>query len=240
MLLLALACSDYQLNRQEDAPGAIDSGIDDVCDNFAAEAGEVDMLQECIIEPVVGGWTPQLEWQNEAVGDTYTTPVVGHLDDDGTPEVAVANGAGVLFVLDGVTGEVEWSGGSVGAEPMTAAIGDLDGDGQAEAVLSGAYGTYAFRGDGTTLWQTSSDRRASAMLAEERSKWTSRADPRPAAWSSCASPTVSMPVPPPANRTRSGSPWPVGRRPPQTWWAMRHSSPVRACRQVAGPASHGG
>ena len=156
MLLLALACSDYQLNRQEDAPGAIDSGIDDVCDNFAAEAGEVDMLQECIIEPVVGGWTPQLEWQNEAVGDTYTTPVVGHLDDDGTPEVAVANGAGVLFVLDGVTGEVEWSGGSVGAEPMTAAIGDLDGDGQAEAVLSGAYGTYAFRGDGTTLWQTSS------------------------------------------------------------------------------------
>jgi len=155
MLLLSLACSDYQLNRQEDVPGGLESGIDDVCDNFAAEAGEVSMLEECIIEPTVGGWTPQMEWENSAPGDTYTTPVIGHLDGDANPEVVVANTAGVLYALDGVTGQIEWSGGSFGSEPMTAAIGDLDGDGRAEVVGSGSYGTTAFYGNGTVMWQTS-------------------------------------------------------------------------------------
>ncbi len=155
MLLFALSCSDYQLNSNQDVGDPFDSGYDDICDNLAAEAGEVDMLEECIIEPVVGGWTPVLEWANEGPGDTYTTPVVGHLDGDDNPEVVVANTVGVLYVLDGVTGEIEWSGGSFGSEPMTAAIGDLDGDGLAEVVGSGSYGTSAYRGDGTLMWQTS-------------------------------------------------------------------------------------
>ena len=155
MLLFALSCSDYQLNSNQDVGDPFDSGYDDICDNLAAEAGEVDMLEECIIEPVVGGWTPVLEWANEGPGDTYTTPVVGHLDGDDNPEVVVANTVGVLYVLDGVTGEIEWSGGGFGSEPMTAAIGDLDGDGLAEVVGSGSYGTSAYRGDGTLMWQTS-------------------------------------------------------------------------------------
>ncbi|MCP4810333.1 MAG: VCBS repeat-containing protein [Proteobacteria bacterium] len=153
MFLLALACSDYNLNPEVDNTEPWDSaGYDDVCDKLASSGEEVQVLGECVVEPTIGGWTPTLEWANDSVGDAYATPVVGNLDNDPQAEIVVNNAVGVTYVLDGITGEIQWTGGSLGAEPMTSAIGDLDGDGRADVVSSGVGGTIAFRGDGTTMW----------------------------------------------------------------------------------------
>jgi hypothetical protein len=152
-LLALLACSDYNLRGREDVTDPLgDSSWDEACDKLATPGGDVEITDECFLEPIIGTWTPQMEWTSTAPGDTYTTPVIGQLDADEQSEVVVANVSGVIYVLDGLDGSVQWSGGSLGAEPMTAAIGDLDGDGRAEVVGSGVGGTYAFRGDGTLLW----------------------------------------------------------------------------------------
>ena len=152
MLLLTLACSDYNLNPETDGTMPYDSAYDDVCDKLADPGEEVELLGDCVIEPTVGGWTPTMEWTQTQVGDTYTTPVVGNLDNDPQAEIVVANVSGVTYVLDGITGEIQWSGGSLGSEPMTSAIGDIDGDGRADVVSSGSGGTIAWRGDGTQMW----------------------------------------------------------------------------------------
>jgi outer membrane protein assembly factor BamB len=130
----------------------------------AVAAMSIPRVPECVAAPVVGTFTPILEWVNEAPGDTYTTPVVGDLTGDGRSEVVVVNAAGEVFALNGTDGQLLWRGGQLGREPMTAAIGDIDGDGSLEVVAAGDGGVTAFEGStGTVLW--SNGRTPSGVLA---------------------------------------------------------------------------
>ncbi|MDP2309640.1 MAG: FG-GAP-like repeat-containing protein [Pseudomonadota bacterium] len=139
-----------------------DSGPPPSCDEDNFPSATIPQLEECYSEGVeVGSFTPIIEWTNTDPGDTYTTPVVGQLTDDNgngviddgdTPDVVVANTAGVLWAISG-DGRTLWSAGSLGSEPMTAAIGDLDGDGFPEVVGSGYNNTLAVHGEnGSPLW----------------------------------------------------------------------------------------
>ncbi|MSQ03643.1 MAG: hypothetical protein EXR71_17455 [Myxococcales bacterium] len=45
--------------------------------------------EECEEPIVVGTFTPEMLWEQEGIGDAYTTPVVGNLtDEDGEPMTA--------------------------------------------------------------------------------------------------------------------------------------------------------
>lgn len=131
------------------------------CPGPVEDAIYVGMDESCASEPVVGTFTPVIEWRNTSIGDAYTTPVVGRIydeNDDGTidendvPAVVVATTSGSLAAVAGATGATLWKVGGLGSEPMTAAIGDLDGDGRPEVVGSGVGTTLALRGNGSTMW----------------------------------------------------------------------------------------
>jgi hypothetical protein len=192
MLLLLLACSDYELKGDDDVDGPVrDSSVDcpeilpdchdtsvphdsddstpvepERCEEqyFAGEA--LAQVEECYNEPIVGSWTPQIEWTSSAPGGAYTTPAIGNLTDDNsdgkvdaddTPDVVVGNTSGVYYALSGDTGATLWSTtNSMGSEPMSAAIADVNGDGKADVIGAGASGIAAWNGeDGSLIWQTS-------------------------------------------------------------------------------------
>ena len=179
-LLPLLACSDYDLTKADDDEG-FDEGEeddddrddddeddedeeedDDECGEPDLSSHDVDVDEECEAVPIVGTFTPIIEWTNTDVGDAYTTPAVGQLTDDNgngaidsgdTPDVVVGNGAGVYYALSGDDGHVLWTSSNLGSEPMSAAIGDLDGDGFPEVVGAGVSGTVAWRGtNGSVYW----------------------------------------------------------------------------------------
>ncbi len=119
--------------------------------------------EECEEPVVVGTFTPEMLWEQEGIGDAYTTPVVGNLtDDDGDgdvdeddiPDVVVGGTGGSYAAVSGDDGRILWTAsGSLGGEPMTAAIGDIDLDGWPDVVGAGASGTTAWHGeDGSQLW----------------------------------------------------------------------------------------
>ncbi len=156
--------SDYipPVDTEQDSPvDTVETALPPQCDDRSFPSMTIPQLEECYSEgTTVGSFTPILEWANTDPGDTYTTPVIGQLTDDNgngriddgdTPDVVVANTAGVLWAISG-DGTTLWHTGSLGSEPMTAAIGDLDGDGFPDVVGSGASGTMAVYGDGTTMW----------------------------------------------------------------------------------------
>ncbi|MEM9875558.1 MAG: FG-GAP-like repeat-containing protein, partial [Myxococcota bacterium] len=127
----------------------------------------------CEYEPVVGTLTPAVEWswtsttiQPSAV-QVINAPIVGDLDQDGTPDVVIvtsnnysSSGPGYLRALDGATGAEKWGASAdvyaAGNEVNprgTPALGDIDGDGRPEIVSprSGG-GLIAFDDDGSFKW----------------------------------------------------------------------------------------
>ncbi|MFT7518773.1 MAG: hypothetical protein ACI9MC_000905 [Kiritimatiellia bacterium] len=171
-LVVNTACSDYNLGDRRDGNGTLDTdgdgGTDDKtdwaeeCDEPSKELGTVLVDESCEEIATVGSWSPVIEWRSTVPGNSYTTPVVGQLTDDNgdglindldMPDIVVANGVGVVYVLSGDGSGVHWQAGALGAEPSTPAIGDLDGDGRPEVVASGSTGIFAYRGDtGAQVW----------------------------------------------------------------------------------------
>jgi hypothetical protein len=115
-------------------------------------------------------YTPQVTWHDATAKESLdpdfftgflTTIGIGDLNGDGNVELVAPGVNGRLYVYrgDGAdTGDgtpILWTSDLVGpaAEP---ALGDLTGDGLAEIIVSGFYGTVAFRHDGTVLWQEES------------------------------------------------------------------------------------
>lgn len=162
-LLALIGCSEYSLNQEQDNQGGRDSDVVlGECGFEATDEAPVPIQESCVPEPVVGGWTPVIEWTNPAPGNTYTTPAIGNLTDDNgdgvinsqdIPDVAIANTSGVIWALSGDDGRVLWSAGNFGSEPASPAIGDVNGDGQPDVVGAGGSGTGAFDGaTGAVLW----------------------------------------------------------------------------------------
>ncbi len=143
----------------EETPGDTDEVASCPDQSFAGTATTLD--ESCASEPVVGTFTPVIKWRNNAVGDTYTSPVVGRIydengdglvDENDMPAVVVATTGGQLVALAGDTGAELWRAGSMGSEPMTAALADVTGDGRPEVIGSGVSQTLAVRGNGETVW----------------------------------------------------------------------------------------
>ena len=107
MLLLSLACIQYDLSPDDDVVPGFDEdtappcppGIDCTeetatpddsdpvvelayCDEQYFEAKALSLVDECFNEPTTGTWNPVIEWTSAAPGGVYTTPVVGNLTDD--------------------------------------------------------------------------------------------------------------------------------------------------------------
>jgi hypothetical protein len=167
ILALVLACSDYKLDLQHDAPEA---GTN-VCDDVEAPAPyAVEEDPACTFAPDPGTFDPVVEWQwstaSGAAGydDVMMMPAVGDLDGDGVPEVVVTSyagtnygGAGALEILagDGSGEKAAYTsiGGYTPAASAGVALGDVDGDGTPEIVtLTTDLRVIALHMDGTLIW----------------------------------------------------------------------------------------
>ncbi len=94
----------------------------------------------------IGDVKPEQMWHYSLTTHplTYSSPVVGDLDNDGQVEVVFiastavyANVAGVLSVVNGKTGQLIWQVPDVGAlASTTPALADLDGDGFSEVIVT--------------------------------------------------------------------------------------------------------
>lgn len=144
------------------------TGEPGVCPEVSLEPGSVTIDPACEIDEMLGTWTPVVEWSNKSLGNSYTTPSIANLTDDNkdgvidnldTPDIAVANAAGKVFVLSGDGGTLHWeSSENLGSEPSSGTIADLDGDGRPEVVFSGKNGYFAFRGEtGELYWHNPID-----------------------------------------------------------------------------------
>ncbi|MBI1297675.1 DUF11 domain-containing protein, partial [bacterium] len=111
-------------------------------------------------------YMPQITWYDDSVteelnpdfGTGFASTIgIGDLNGDGSVELVAPGVNGRLYVYRGDgqdTGNgtpILWTSDLVGpaAEP---ALADLTGDGLAEIVVTGFNGTFAFRHDGTLLW----------------------------------------------------------------------------------------
>ena len=138
--------------------------LDEGCPEQSWDPEYIGIDESCQLAPVVGTFTPVVEWRNNTIGDAYTTPVVGRIydqngddlvDESDVPAVIVATTSGNLVAMAGGDGTVLWTVGGLGSEPMTPALGDLNGDGRPEVVASGVSQTIAVRGNGSTYWTSS-------------------------------------------------------------------------------------
>jgi VCBS repeat protein len=94
----------------------------------------------------------------------FSKPLVADLDNDGTKEIIVGTSGGNLYVLN-ANGTIRagWPKTLPSEIASSPAVGDLDGDGLPDIVigcgsntdLAKAGGVFAFRRDGTLLWQFS-------------------------------------------------------------------------------------
>jgi hypothetical protein len=130
----------------------------------------------CTYKPPVGPFEPVLEWSwtgspiQPAHDQILSTPLVGDLDQDGSPDVVIVThdkgdgacdtGHAYLRALDGKTGQEKWAAG-VDAYKDAArvalcrnpALADLDGDGKPEIIAARfGGGLVALHGDGSLFW----------------------------------------------------------------------------------------
>ncbi len=175
---LLAACSDYNFTSDKDEADNDDDEDSTVVDTADTadlptdeclepdlSTGTVSIDESCEVEATVGSFSPIQEWSDTSMGDSYVTPVVGHLtDDDGdgvygsegdVPDIVAVSEAGTVYVYSGDGSGIHWTWAGAGSAPATAAIGDLDGDGAPEVVTGGGYGFTALRGSTGTIYWTS-------------------------------------------------------------------------------------
>ena len=137
-----------------------------VCVDPDLTPGALAIDADCQIDAMVGSWMPIIEWQDNTLGNSYTTPAIANLTDDNKdgvidgddiPDIAVATAAGAVYVLSGDGKGQHWKAAeNMGGEPSSATIADLDGDGRPEVIVSGPTGFYAWHGDtGALMWKNS-------------------------------------------------------------------------------------
>ncbi len=194
IVVLLTACSEYELSSKADeSPGVVDTGRSPLpgdepdtgttpdCEDFSPrDLAPVDSSEDCLAEPMVGSFSPTIEWQ-WAVNETHigydnimAAPAIaninddngdGTVDDDDIPDVVFTTfagssygSAGALTAVAGNGGGTIWSVMSPGGFPVYGAAGvamaDLDGDGTVEVCsASSAASVVCVNGsDGSFLW----------------------------------------------------------------------------------------
>lgn len=190
--LLLAACSEYEINKERGSEPA-DTPLpdtappdDETCEGSGAPSPyEVIVDESCVAEPVVGTFTPTVEWQwaTDTVHGGYdqvmATPAVANLnDDDGDgdvdaddiPDIVVATyvhpaytSAGIVTAMSGDGSGVLWSVASPGGFSTYGcsgvAIGDIDADGLPEVCVSGTSAAVVCLAgaDGSLLWASGSE-----------------------------------------------------------------------------------
>ena len=182
LLPLVLACGDKDDTDGTDGTTG-DGGTED-CTIELASAGTVANAECEALVDILVGMEIDWQWTGDATYPDYngiiSTPVVGDVDGDGSPEIvfttmfgAYYNYPGLLIVLDGVTGEQELMLDAVDLDAKEyisgssgVALADLDNDGITEIIVVGYnLGLAAFHADGTLVW-------SSADRADDLSLWT--------------------------------------------------------------------
>lgn len=103
-------------------------------------------LQRCMNKKVIGEVKPSelWAWKDTNFKLTYSSPVAGDLDRDGSVEVVTigsgddySDATGRMSVVDGKTGALKWQPGGIAAlASTTPALLDLDNDGWAEIITT--------------------------------------------------------------------------------------------------------
>ncbi|MCP4803808.1 MAG: VCBS repeat-containing protein [Proteobacteria bacterium] len=157
MLLLLLACSDYELAQSADVSAG------DSCPSLDRDPYAVTVDDTCIAEPTVGTFDPVIEWQWDSnplapgYDDIMSTAAIGNLtdddgdgdiDDDDIPDIVFATFSGGAYTSPGAITAISGDGtvtlfssltidghGIYGSSGI--AIGDLEGDGIPEVCGAG-------------------------------------------------------------------------------------------------------
>jgi hypothetical protein len=165
--LLLLACNDYELSENR-----MPVGDDRACaEEDAPGAGYVAQDDACVRGPVVGSFSPVVEWQwfenptFPGYDDLMSTPAVGDITGDGVPDVVFTSfaggaytSAGAITAISGVDGSTHWSAMPGIYASAGVALGDLDGDGLPEVCTAGnAAAVVCLDGAGNVKWQAGTE-----------------------------------------------------------------------------------
>ncbi len=171
-LLLALACTDYSLEKRGDdnvggdtatdsGDTTVDTDYSDLCEGLQATTHDVELNVECDVSLQTGRFTPVVEYSYgsssfcgpAAVGQIVDSNGSGAIDSDDLPAIVLYEG-GYVVARKGDNSGTYWrsSAGSIGQDGGFA-LGDLDHDGWPEVVAVGASRVVALDGrTGVVRW----------------------------------------------------------------------------------------
>ena len=178
-LVLLVACSDYELNKEPDPdPEPTDTEVVDitetesetetepepeVCDDETFDGFEASINEDCEKSEETGTFDPIVEWTKStftvqpASANVMMAPVVGDLDLDGVPDIVfITYSPGVVRAVSGDGGSELWdyTNGSIQITGG-AALGDIDNDGYLEVIAATSSGVVVLEHDGSKKWDGS-------------------------------------------------------------------------------------
>jgi parallel beta-helix repeat protein len=99
-----------------------------------------------------GTWLCELQYHR--IANTYSSPVIGDIDDDDISEIIICDNNGKIYCLDKDL-KNEWIYITDGAIKSTPAVGDINRDGKLEIAVGSDDGKiYCLKHDGTIYWSS--------------------------------------------------------------------------------------
>lgn len=82
-----------------------------------------------------------VDWTSPKFGTRVWGLTVGQFDDDGSPEIIVGDGDGIVRSIDGTTKEIEWRSEELGRDAHGLLLHDVDGDDEDELLVGTGFKT---------------------------------------------------------------------------------------------------